>query len=514
MFTVGFYIPLKQMMGALADGMSSYAQYLMPLIALQAIAFASLSAAFRSATDSVLGINRRFKSMPIALLTPPASRMSASMYRCSIALGGLAGVWSCHRVPVLRRLGAHRGLLRPGAAHRCGAVLPGGLIGAATENPEATAPLMLLPQLILGCLSVGVATGRTVSFLDPTLRQEPTGIPGSLCATRVGRGQHAFGRFGELVCDRPDPALGRGLRNRSASVPRSSCLSAAMMVVASADNTTVTRGGLGDERPVVERDFAENSLRRLVPHTWVLTARLLRRWRRDRAAVLESVAMPVVLLVTLHIVLDDGISQVTGHSALYGSVPLIAMVAAMSGSMVGGIGLMRERSDGFLSRLWVVPMHRASGLLSRLAADGVRIVVTTAVILCAGLVMGFRFHQGFLASVAFVFVPTVFGLAFTVIVITLALYAANTLVVEGTEVIWGMLMFFSSGFVPLDQFPRWIQPVVQHQPVSYSVEAMRGLSLGGPVLAPAVGMLLWSAGIVAVCAIPMAVGHRRASMRG
>jgi ABC-2 type transport system permease protein len=286
-----------------------------------------------------------------------------------------------------------------------------------------------------------------------------------------------------------------------------------MMVVASADNATVTRGGLG-ERPIVERNSAENSLRRLVPHTWVLTARLLRRWRRDRATVLESVAMPVVLLVTLNIVLEDGISQVTGHSALYGTVPLIAMVAAMSGSMVGGIGLMRERSDGFLSRLWVVPVHRASGLLSRLAADAVRIVATTAVILCAGLVMGFRFQQGILASVAWVFVPTVFGLAFTVIVITLALYAANTIVVEGTEVIWGMLMFFSSGFVPLDQFPRWIQPVVQHQPVSYSVEAMRGLSLGGPVLAPTVGMLLWSAGIVAVCAIPMAVGHRRASMRG
>ncbi|MGZ5393572.1 MAG: ABC transporter permease [Mycobacterium sp.] len=253
---------------------------------------------------------------------------------------------------------------------------------------------------------------------------------------------------------------------------------------------------------------------RLAPQTWVLTARLLRRWRRDPTTVLESLAMPVVLLVTLNIVLEDGISQVTGHSALYGSVPLIAMVGAMSGSMVGGIGLMGERTDGLLSRLWVLPVHRASDLLSRLAADAVRIVVTTAVILCAGLVMGFRFQQGFLASVAWVFVPTVFGLAFTVIVITLALYAANTIVVEGTEVIWGMLMFFSSGFVPLDQFPRWIQPVVQHQPVSYAVEAMRGLSLGGPVLAPTVGMLLWSAGIVVACAIPMAIGYRRASMRG
>ena len=61
MFTVGFYIPLKKIMGALQPGMSSYAQYLTPLIVLQAIAFAAVSAAFRSATDSVQGINRRFE---------------------------------------------------------------------------------------------------------------------------------------------------------------------------------------------------------------------------------------------------------------------------------------------------------------------------------------------------------------------------------------------------------------------------------------------------------------------
>ena len=224
--------------------------------------------------------------------------------------------------------------------------------------------------------------------------------------------------------------------------------------------------------------------------------------------------MPVALLVTLNIVLGDGISQVTGHSALYGSVPLVAMVGAMSGATVGGIGLMRERTDGLLSRLWVLPVHRASGVLSRLAADAVRIVVTTAVIMCAGLVLGFRFRQGILESVAWLFIPTAFGVAFSVAVITLALYSAKTIVVEATAIIWALLMFFSTGFVPLDQYPRWIQPVVEHQPVSYAIEAMRGLSLGGPVLAPMVAMLLWSAGIAAACAIPMAIGYRRASMRG
>jgi ABC-2 type transport system permease protein len=285
-----------------------------------------------------------------------------------------------------------------------------------------------------------------------------------------------------------------------------------MMSVALKDRTTVALGGSADIRPAVKRDSWENSPQRLVSHTWVLTVRLLRRWSRNPPTVLESLIRPIALLVTFNILLGEGISQVTGHSALYGSVPLFAMVGAMSGSIVGAVGLMRESTDGLLSRLWVLPVHRASGLLSRLAADAVRIVATTAVIMCAGLVLGFRFRQGILESVAWLFIPIGFGLAFSLFVITLALYTANTMAVEATEIVWGLLMFFSTGFVPLDQFPRWIQPVVQHQPVSYAVEAMRGLSLGGPVLTPMVAMLLWSAGVAAACAIPVAIGYRRASV--
>lgn len=286
------------------------------------------------------------------------------------------------------------------------------------------------------------------------------------------------------------------------------------MSVASEQKMTLERAAFGDARSAARRDAAENSARRLVVHTWILAARLLRRWSRDPATVLESLMMPVFLLVTVNIVLGNGISQLTGHSALYGSVPLIAMVGAMSGSMVGGVNLVREGSDGLLSRLWVVPVHRASGMLSRLAADVVRILVTTAVIMCAGLILGFRFRQGIFSSVAWLFVPTAFGVAFTMAVNTIALYTASTIMVETTEIVWGLLMFFSTGFVPVHQYPHWLQPIVEHQPISYAVEAMRGLSLGGPVLTPVVAVLLWSAGTAAVFAVPMAIGYRRASMRG
>jgi ABC-2 type transport system permease protein len=76
-----------------------------------------------------------------------------------------------------------------------------------------------------------------------------------------------------------------------------------------------------------------------------------------------------------------------------------------------------------------------------------------------------------------------------------------------------LLIYFCTGFVPLAEYPSWIQPVVHHQPMSYAVDAMRGLSLGGPLLVPLVGISLWSAVIIAVSFGPMVIGYRKASTR-
>ena len=174
MFTVNFYLPLKQIMGAFTHGMSSYAQYLMPLIALVAISFAAISAAFRSATDSVQGIDRRLKAMPLSAPTPLAARMSASMYRCCIAL---AVSVACGYVIGFRFCG--------GVAHTVGfcllvlmigatLALLADLIGAANKNPEATMPLLLPPLFVVGLLSVGLQpVERFPTWIQGFVRDQP-----------------------------------------------------------------------------------------------------------------------------------------------------------------------------------------------------------------------------------------------------------------------------------------------------------------------------------------------------
>jgi ABC-2 type transport system permease protein/oleandomycin transport system permease protein len=66
------------------------------------------------------------------------------------------------------------------------------------------------------------------------------------------------------------------------------------------------------------------------------------------------------------------------------------------------------------------------------------------------------------------------------------------------------LTFASSAFVPVSTMPGWMQGWVAVNPVNLLVDAVRGLLVGGEVLAPALGALAWSAVIAAVCA-PLAL---------
>lgn len=257
--------------------------------------------------------------------------------------------------------------------------------------------------------------------------------------------------------------------------------------------------------------YHENSARVLVPQTLVQTKRILLRWARDPTTVIESLVLPVLFLLALNIVLGQLISQVTGHSALYGTVPLNALAATINGSTIGAIGLIGERADGLLRRLWVLPVHRASGVLSRIVSEMVRIMITTVVVLVTGMIMGFRFQQGVLASLAWLVVPLIFGLAYATLITMVAFYLAKNFLLEAVTLVHVLAVVFSTGFLPVDQYPKWIQPVVAHQPMTYAIEAMRGLSLGGPMRSPMIATLLWAAGITAVCLAPMLLGYRRAS---
>ena len=188
----------------------------------------------------------------------------------------------------------------------------------------------------------------------------------------------------------------------------------------------------------------------LARQIWVQTQRLLIRWAHDPQSVIQALILPCMFLVSIDLVFGRPISAATGHSALYGSVPMAALVGAIFGSTAGGVLLMRERDDGLLARFWVLPIYRISGLMSRLSAEILRMLATAALVLGTGYALGFRFRQGVSAALLWLGVPLIFGIAFWMFVTTLALYVANTVLAEATGILVALMFFFCTGFVPLE----------------------------------------------------------------
>lgn len=258
----------------------------------------------------------------------------------------------------------------------------------------------------------------------------------------------------------------------------------------------------------------ENSLGNWVTHSLIQCKRLLLVWARDPATTIQTLVYPALTLLMFKIVLGNAITGYTGQPSIYAQMALLTLVAAMSGAVVSALGFKGEKMNGLLGRFWTMPIHRAAGLTGRLLAEAVRVLVTTLFVVGVGLLLGFRFQEGALAGIALIGIPVLFGVAFAVLVTALATVTEGVMLVNIIGIINTLLMFFNTGFAPAIAYPPWLQSTIQNQPMSCAIDAMRGLSYGGPVANPLLKTVLWTVGLIVVFTYPAVRGYRRAAETG
>ena len=249
----------------------------------------------------------------------------------------------------------------------------------------------------------------------------------------------------------------------------------------------------------------------LLTQSWLQAGRLLTLWRRDRAVLIGSLVFPICLLLVYEVVLDERVRQITGADSVYGLVPVCAVLSALFGALGGAASISVERHVGLLSRMWVLPVHRASALAGRLTAEAVRAIIGTVLITALGVTMGLRFTHGWPAALIFVLIPSITVVGFTAMVMALAIRTngrtAMTLLVGATF----SLAFANPGTTPIGLFPDWLRPLVRVQPMSPPIEAMRAIAHDGPLVWPLALTLIWTIVLLAVF-IPLAVrGYRLAA---
>ncbi|MFD4428018.1 ABC transporter permease [Nocardia sp. NPDC058497] len=246
-------------------------------------------------------------------------------------------------------------------------------------------------------------------------------------------------------------------------------------------------------------------------HSLLQCKRLLLVWVRDPSTTIQTVVYPALTLLMFQVVLGNSITNATGMPSIYGQAALLTLMAAMTGAVVSALGFKRDKASGLLSRFYTMPLNRASLLTGRLLAEALRILTTTVIVLLVAVPLGFLFMEDPLANIALICIPVLFGLGFAVMVTALATITEGVMLVSLIGIVNTLLMFFNSGFVPVFAYPTWLQSVVANQPMSCAIDAMKGLSYGGPVAEPLLKTVAWTVGMIVVFAYPAIVGYKKAA---
>jgi ABC-2 type transport system permease protein/oleandomycin transport system permease protein len=264
-------------------------------------------------------------------------------------------------------------------------------------------------------------------------------------------------------------------------------------------------GPIGAPSPRVRLGWA-------VTDTLTITRRNLLVWMRVPAYLFFTVVQPVIFVLMFRYVFGGAIHvSVPGGYVDFLMPGIIAQTAAFA-TFGTAIALAQELTKGVIDRLRSMPMARSAVLTGRLLADTLRMLVTILIVIAVGYAVGFRFSNGVGPAIAMVALATLFGVAIACIAAFTGLAIGDEESVQAFGLIWLFpLTFLSSAFVPISTMPGWLQAFANNQPVTYVIDAMRALAVGGPIADNLWKSLVWLAGIFVVF-VPLAVrAYRRAS---
>jgi oleandomycin transport system permease protein len=240
-------------------------------------------------------------------------------------------------------------------------------------------------------------------------------------------------------------------------------------------------------------------------HSLTLAWRNVTQLKHSPEKLLDVILMPIVFLVLFLFVFGGAVAGST-HAYLELLLPGLVAQMAVFATMGLGTALCEDIHKGVFDRFRSLPIARSAPLVGAVLGDTVRFCVVMVVLTGFGSLLGFRFHTGVLPVLAAFALAYVFYLAVCWISVLIGLVAPSPETVQGIAFIFIMpLVFGSSILMPSTQsMPGWLQAWVKVNPVTSLADAVRGLTVGGPVASHAMYALAWAAGIVVV-AFPLAM---------
>lgn len=198
---------------------------------------------------------------------------------------------------------------------------------------------------------------------------------------------------------------------------------------------------------------------------------------REKERLVSSVVSPLLWIFGFGLGVGSTVNAVAGYPYQVFIYPGILVMTVLFTSLFYGVYIIWDRKLDFLKEVLVAPVSRASVFTGKMLGGATDAMIQAVFLLIIGLFINIplplpiiieTFFMLLLISIAMVSIGLVIG--------------ANLNSPEGfglviNFVMWPMF-FFSGALFPVSNLPHWLAAVTYINPLTYGVDALRGIILG------------------------------------
>ena len=214
----------------------------------------------------------------------------------------------------------------------------------------------------------------------------------------------------------------------------------------------------------------------------------VRKLHHDPVELLTRAVQPTLWLVVFGQVMNRLRAVPTGSMAyLDFMAPGILAQSVLFIAIFYGISVIWERDLGILHKYLASPVYRSAIVVGKALSAGVRAIAQAFFIYLLAAAMGVRLHLT-AGRVAGVLLSVLLGAAiFSTFSLVVACLVKTRERFMGIGQVLTMPLFFASNAIyPLSAMPDWLKWVARMNPLTYQVDALRGLMVAGGQ--PALGL--------------------------
>jgi ABC-2 type transport system permease protein len=235
----------------------------------------------------------------------------------------------------------------------------------------------------------------------------------------------------------------------------------------------------------------------------------LQKLSHDRTEAFTRALQPVLWLVIfgetfnrLHAIPTNGVPYLDFLA------PGIIAQSSMFVAIFYGIQIIWERDAGVLTKLLVTPTPRAALIIGKGFAAGIRAMIQVIVVLVVSAILGVALTLNplrVIGACVFVLMGAAFFACLSMTIAGVVLKRDRLMGIG--QMITMPLFFASNALYPIAVMPAWLKAVSLVNPLTYEVDALRGLLIGTPAHLPLDFAVLLTALVIGVATASSLVGR-------